>query len=56
MASSASFEPMAQAVLTTAVPGALASDLSKVPYLNLKEGVRLGPSGPPYRSQNQEPS
>lgn len=50
------FEPMAQAVLTTAVPGALASDLTKVPFRHLREGVRLGPKGPPYRPPCQEPS
>lgn len=50
------FEPIAQAVLTTAVPGALASDLSKVPFQHLQDGVRLGPGGPPFQAPCQEDS
>jgi microcystin degradation protein MlrC len=42
----ADFDPIAQATLYTAVPGALASDLTGVPYRYLREGVRLGPGGP----------
>lgn len=39
------FEPMAQAVIATRVPGALACDLTTVPYKHLRQGVRLGPNG-----------
>lgn len=45
------FEPMAQAVLTTAVHGALASDLSKVPVQHLRTGLRLGPKGPVFEGE-----
>jgi microcystin degradation protein MlrC len=45
----ADFDPIAQATLAAAVPGALASDLTRVPYRHLRPGVRLGPGGPPHR-------
>lgn len=43
------FEPMAQAILTTRVPGALASALETVSFRRLREGIRLGPKGPAFR-------
>jgi microcystin degradation protein MlrC len=44
----ADFDPIAQAtILAASVPGALASDLTTVPFRNLRPGVRLGPGGPP---------
>lgn len=43
------FEPMAQAVLTTRVPGALSSDLTKAPFQHLRDGIRLGPNGPAFQ-------
>ncbi|GAB5447891.1 M81 family metallopeptidase [Gymnodinialimonas sp.] len=43
------FAPMAQAVLTTRVPGALSSDLTQAPFKHLRDGVRLGPMGPVFR-------
>lgn len=42
----ADFDPISQATLYTRVPGALASDLTKVTYHHLRNGVRLGPMGP----------
>lgn len=45
------FAPMAQAVLTTAVPGALASDLTQAPYRYLRDGIRLGPKGPAFTAR-----
>lgn len=41
------FGPMAQAIIATRVPGALSSDLTKAPYKHLRDGLRLGPNGPP---------
>lgn len=43
------FTPMAQATLTARVPGALASDLTTAPYRSLRNGLRLGPNGPPFQ-------
>ena len=50
----ADFDPIAQATLYTAVPGALASDLTKVPFRHLRAGVRLGPLGPNNESSQPE--
>jgi len=45
----AEFDPIAQQTVLVAVPGALKSDLSKVPYQHLRSGVRLGPGGPNHK-------
>lgn len=41
----ADFEPIAQAVIPLAVPGALGSDLEAVPFAQLRDGLRLRPGG-----------
>ncbi|MGI9333897.1 MAG: M81 family metallopeptidase [Gammaproteobacteria bacterium] len=44
----ADFEPMAGQVLLVEAPGAHPCRLDKIPYQNLRPGVRLGPLGPPF--------
>lgn len=47
----ADFDPIAQDTLYAAVPGALSSNLTTVPYRYLRKGVRLVPMGPPHQPQ-----
>jgi len=49
----ADFDPIAQATLHAAIPGALASDLTSVPYRHLRPGVRLGPNGPIFDAKSK---
>lgn len=44
----ADFDPISQASVPVANPGALASDLTSIRYQNLRKMVRLGPMGPRY--------
>lgn len=46
----ADFEPIAGAVLIADAPGAHPCRLDRVPYRNLRPGVRLGPGGAPFGS------
>jgi len=50
----ADFEPISQAVIPLAVPGALSSDLTTVPYKKLRPGLRLGPCGPEFSVDSKE--
>ncbi len=43
----ADFDPIAQATIPVASPGALGCLLTDVPYKALRKGVRIGPNGPP---------
>lgn len=42
----ADFEPIAQAVLICAAPGAFPCGVGETPFTKLRKGVRLGPGGP----------
>ena len=42
----ADFEPLASRIVAAEAPGLLAGRLDRVPYRNLRAGVRLGPGGP----------
>ncbi|MEO1532150.1 MAG: MlrC C-terminal domain-containing protein, partial [Pseudomonadota bacterium] len=44
----ADFEPIAQAVLVAAAPGAFPCRLDQIPYRHLRPGLRLGPLGPAF--------
>ncbi|MEM7526211.1 MAG: M81 family metallopeptidase [Pseudomonadota bacterium] len=44
----ADFEPIAETVLTAAAPGVFPCRLDRIPYRRLREGLRLGPGGPPF--------
>ncbi|MEL6767060.1 MAG: M81 family metallopeptidase [Pseudomonadota bacterium] len=44
----ADFEPIAQAVLVAEAPGAFPCRLDRIPYRNLRPGLRLGPLGPAF--------
>ena len=45
----ADFGPIAQEIINVDAPGAIVEDPSKIPYRNLREGVRLKGLGPVYR-------
>ncbi|MEM7499902.1 MAG: MlrC C-terminal domain-containing protein [Pseudomonadota bacterium] len=45
----ADFEPIAEAVLTCAAPGAFPCRLDSAPYRRLRHGMRLGPLGPAFQ-------
>jgi microcystin degradation protein MlrC len=42
------FGPIASAIINVEAPSAIIEDPSKIPYTNLREGVRLGGKGPAY--------
>ena len=42
----ADYEPIAQEVIFAEAPGANPCQIDKIPYTNLRSGVRLGPGGP----------
>ena len=46
----ADFDPIAEAVLNVAAPGAFPCELENIPYRHLRGGVRLGPMGKPFSS------
>lgn len=48
----ADFCPIAQTVIPVCVAGALASDLTQIPFQNLRPGTRLGPLGPAFGENN----
>lgn len=44
----ADFGPIASAIINVEAPSAIIEDPSKIPYTNLREGVRLGGRGPEF--------
>src|SRR5229473_1283062 len=42
----ADFQPIAETVLCVVSPGAHVSDPERLPYRNLRKGIRLNPLGP----------
>jgi microcystin degradation protein MlrC len=45
----ADFEPIADDILVCLAPGSMPMDPGLLPWTNLADGVRLRPSGPPFR-------
>jgi microcystin degradation protein MlrC len=45
----ADFEPIAADILVCLAPGSMPMDPGRLPWTNLADGVRLRPSGPPFR-------
>jgi microcystin degradation protein MlrC len=45
----ADFEPISSTIMQVAAPAAMIDDPAKIPYRNLREGVRLGGNGPEYK-------
>jgi microcystin degradation protein MlrC len=45
----ADFEPIAADILVCLAPGSMPMDPALLPWTNLADGVRLRPSGPPFR-------
>lgn len=41
----ADFEPIAEAIISSAAPGVFPCELDRAPYRNLRNGMRLGPKG-----------
>ncbi len=49
----ADFEPIAEAIIVCAAPGAMPADTAALPWTRLRSGVRIAPLGPTF--QPQEP-
>lgn len=45
----ADFGPISKDILIVRAPGPVVADPADLPYRNLRDGVRLGPTGPTYR-------
>jgi len=52
----ADFEPLAEKVLVAVAPGAHIVDARQYPYQYLRDGVRLEPLGPAFRSKGTQPA
>ena len=44
----ADFEPIAEAILICAAPGAMPADPAALPWTRLRTGIRIKPNGPPF--------